>query len=77
MTSRSIVLLVSLLAVLTGCRSNNRNFIPITGATIAPDAPLAIDVDNFYGNVRVIAETRTRKPIVRAKVSCMASWLRP
>lgn len=58
------------LALLSGCQNLgglHRN-VPIAGlvAGIDPAAPLAVDVQNRKGTVRVVAEPRLKQPRVRA-----------
>lgn len=65
-----LALLLTPLALLAGCQNLgglHRN-VPIAGlvSAVDPASPLAVDVQNRKGTVRVLAEPRLRQPQVRA-----------
>ena len=68
MSIRSTLQLASLalLVTLVGCKGVSRRTIEITGAEATPGEVVAVDVTNFNGRVRIIADDTRDEPQVRA-----------
>lgn len=57
---------IALLVVLVGCKGVSRRTIDITGVETVPGQVVAVDVTNFNGNVRIVADDERKEPRVRA-----------
>lgn len=62
--------------VLGGCGRGARVSVPLSGVEIAPDFGPTVDVTNFRGSVRVVADERAKAPTVSARVRRLDRSLR-
>jgi predicted small secreted protein len=67
--SIGFLLIAAASLVLTGCNASQKRDIAIGGPEIPVDTPIAVDVTNWNGEIRLRVDKKLQNPVVRAKVA--------